>query len=65
MFSILQNGLDVSSLYGRVYRYVEGVAYPDPGFLPIWEGVSEKFIICDDINEFPPYMGGCIVMWKG
>ena len=52
--------LDVSSLYGRVYReYTPGV----PGtfrFLPIWEGVSNLAGELGNWIKFPPYTGGCI-----
>ena len=52
--------VDVSSLYGRVYRFSFTDTPLRRCFLPVWEGVSLE---CSDYAgecQFPPCMGGCI-----
>ena len=52
---------DVSSLHGRVYRWLTGTTPTPPSFLPTWEGVSDLSIHHLQPVLFPPYTGGCIV----
>ena len=52
----------VSSLYGRVYHFLLALSAQIGCFLPVWEGVSggnKKGFLT---TEFPPCMGGCIVI---
>ena len=51
---------DVSSLYGRVYRYLQSWKMILGCFLPIREGVSERVLDKAIREMFPPYTGGCI-----
>ena len=57
-----QDGERVSSLYGRVYQDAFIYTSANVCFLPIWEGVSAQKDSYDALAQFPPYMGGCIVL---
>ena len=50
----------VSSLYGRVYHDIPQHSYTYQSFLPVWEGVSMRYLTTQISNKFPPCMGGCI-----
>ena len=52
--------LEVSSLYGRVYRELNMQALLRKCFLPIREGVSWTSFTSMTKVAFPPYTGGCI-----
>ena len=52
--------LQVSSLYGRVYRRLISNNILSARFLPIREGVSPLGSFTNISLGFPPYTGGCI-----
>ena len=56
----IQDNAYVSSLYGRVYRWLRGLFPHFVGFLPVREGVSGYCLHNPQKCLFPPYMGGCI-----
>ena len=56
----IHSSIGVSSLYGRVYRYLYDQVQSYTCFLPVREGVSLSFGTAAVISEFPPCTGGCI-----
>ena len=55
-----QGDKSVSSLYGRVYRFLCLSSVCTLSFLPVREGVSGYQRAESIIKEFPPCTGGCI-----